>query len=248
MKKNELMNGDIVVLRSGAIAVVIGQGEDAYLLFRHNGFEFLDDYYDDNMVYEEDEDAIMQVFRSNGGFGFEGVDEEIPIYERDETWVRPISEEEAKAKAEARARFEAQAAENCARAEENRKNLIAIVSQAFYGNRTVTEIRRENIDRFILGYQTDDFDVTEPIDRTIVHLPGSDELVLIYNKYQEAERLETKVRTLREDNYVIMPLATVPELNLEIYSRCIVCRMSATGEFLSLKKEDYEIWGRYLAK
>lgn len=125
---------------------------------------------------------------------------------------------------------------------------IFIISQAFYGNRTGTEIRREDIDRFILGYQTDDFDVTEPIDRTIVHLPGSDELVLIYNKYQEAERLETKVRALREDNYVIMPLATVPEMNLEIYSRCIVCRMNATGEFLSLGKGDYEIWGRYLAK
>lgn len=44
--------------------------------------------------------------------------------------------------------------------------IISIISQAFYGNRTGTEIRRENIDRFILGYQTDDFDVTEPVDRT----------------------------------------------------------------------------------
>lgn len=28
---------------------------------------------------------------------------------------------------------------------------ISIISQAFYGNRTGTEIRRENIDRFILA-------------------------------------------------------------------------------------------------
>lgn len=124
---------------------------------------------------------------------------------------------------------------------------ICIIAQAFYGNRTGAEIRRENIDRFILGYQSDDLVVTEPIDRTIIRLPGSDKLVLIYNKYQEEERLKVKERALREDNYVIKPLAAIPELNLEIYSRCIVCRMNADGVFGSLAEGDFEIWDRYLA-
>ena len=128
-----------------------------------------------------------------------------------------------------------------------KNELICIIAQAFYGNRTGTEIRRENIDRFILGYQTDDFDVTEPVDRTIIHLPGSDNLVLIYNKYQEEERLEVKKRALREDGYILKPLASIPELNLDIYSRCIVCRMNADGVLDSLCEGDYEIWGRYLA-
>lgn len=128
-----------------------------------------------------------------------------------------------------------------------KNELICIISQAFYGNRTGTEIRRENIDRFILGYQTDDFDVTEAIDRTVIHLPGSNNLVLVYNKYQEEERLKVKERALREDNYVIKPLAAIPELNLEIYSRCIVCRMNADGVFESLAEGDFEIWDRYLA-
>lgn len=128
-----------------------------------------------------------------------------------------------------------------------KNELICIISQAFYGNRTGTEIRRENIDRFILGYQTDDFDVTEAIDRTVIHLPGSNNLVLVYNKYQEEERLKVKERALREDNYVIKPLVAIPELNLEIYSRCIVCRMNADGVFESLAEGDFEIWDRYLA-
>lgn len=128
-----------------------------------------------------------------------------------------------------------------------KNELICIISQAFYGNRTGTEIRRENIDRFILGYQTDDFDVTEAIDRTVIHLPGSDNLVLVYNKYQEEERLEAKEGALREDNYILKPLASIPEMNLDIYSRCIVCRMNADGVFESLAEGDYEIWGRYLA-
>ena len=34
----------------------------------------------------------------------------------------------------------------------NRNNLIRIIAQAFYGNRTITEIRPEEMDSFILGY------------------------------------------------------------------------------------------------
>lgn len=124
---------------------------------------------------------------------------------------------------------------------------ICIISQAFYGNRTGTEIRRENIDRFILGYQTDDFSVEEPVDRTIVHLPGSNNIVLIYNKNKEAERLALKDRVLKEENYVLNPLASIPEIDLEIYSRCIACRINASGELESIEEEDFPILARYLA-
>lgn len=124
---------------------------------------------------------------------------------------------------------------------------ISIIAQAFYGNRTGTDIRREDIDRFILGYQSDDLAVTEPIDRTIIHLPGSDNLVLIYNKYQEEDRLEVKERALREDNYVIKPLATIPQMGLEVYSRCIVCRMNTDGVLENLGEGDFDIWDRYLS-
>ena len=276
MKKNELMNGDIVVLSSGTIAVVIGEGNDAYLLYQYGGFEFLDEYYDEDLYNEIDEDMVMQVFRSNGGFGFEGVDQEVPIWERDEAWECPTEHEREEQHRLAVERYEAECKAAAERRIEARKDLLFIVAQGFYGNRTGTEIRKEDIDRllpgyhsadlpaekpnegnlihlkedidrFILGYQTDEYPAEEPIDRSIIHLPGSDSLVLIYNKYQEAERLEIKERVFKEDNYVIKPLATIPELNLEIYSRCIVCRMIADGEFASLEDGDYEIWGRYLA-
>lgn len=239
MKKKDLMNGDIVVLRSGQIAVVIELEKEAYLLFQHNGFEFLSDYYDDDMIYEGNIDAIMQVFRPNGGLGFEGVDEAVPIYERDKSWFRPTEEAMSKVRDDAQV-------EKCSRVAV-KKDTIAIISQAFYGNRTGTEIRRESIDRFILGYQSDDLPITEPVDRTVIQLPGSNNLVLIYNKYQEEEWLEKKAYALQKDNYVIKPLALIPELNIEIYSRCIVCRMAPDGEFESLDKGDCDVWSRYLS-
>ena len=123
---------------------------------------------------------------------------------------------------------------------------ISIISQAFYGNRTGTEIHIENIDHFILG-NLDNCSAGDQIDRTIIHLPGSDKLVLIYNKYQEADRLAEKELVLKEHNYVITPLATIPEMNQKIFSRCIVCRMNTDGDFESLEDGDFEIWNRYLA-
>lgn len=136
---------------------------------------------------------------------------------------------------------------NTFKTETAKKEPIAIMTQAFYGNRTCTEVLPENIDRFILGYLDDSFPVTDPIDRTIVKVPNTDNLVIIYNKYQEERRLHDKEKYYLEDNYVLKPLAVIPELNLELYSRCIVCRMNEKGELESLQDDDYKKFVHYLA-
>lgn len=131
----------------------------------------------------------------------------------------------------------------------NKKNdLLAIVSQAFYGNRTGTEIREENIDRFILGYQTDyHIPETKPIDRTIINVPNTDNIVIIYNKYQEQRELQRKKELLENENYELKPLVIIPENGIELYSRAIVCRME-NGELKSLENEDYGKFMRYLSE
>lgn len=126
------------------------------------------------------------------------------------------------------------------------KNLIKIVSQAFYGNKMGTEIEVEELDHFVLGH-LDDFETNEEIDRTIINVPNTNNLVIVYNKYQEEERLQRKEKLLKEDGYELKPLATIPELDLKLYSRCIVCRMNEQGEFESLQKEDYDKFMKYLA-
>lgn len=126
-------------------------------------------------------------------------------------------------------------------------NLISIVAQAFYGNRTGTEVKKENVDRFILGY-LDDFPNEYPIDRTIIKLPNTENIVLVYNKYKEEERKELKERVLKEENYVMSPLAVIPEKNIEIYSRCIVCRINENEELESIHNGDYEKFVKYLAE
>jgi len=124
--------------------------------------------------------------------------------------------------------------------------LIFVIVQAFYGNRTGTEIRPSQIDGLILGYVPPFETIRRPIDRTIIRLPGSTQVVLIYNRFQEEEALAKKARYWEEDRYELKPLAVVPELNLELYSRCLACRMDEDGNLKSLKPEDRETMLKHL--
>ncbi|MBR2949448.1 MAG: hypothetical protein IKC46_06270 [Lachnospiraceae bacterium] len=125
-------------------------------------------------------------------------------------------------------------------------NKILIIAQAFYGNRTETSISPEDIDKFILGY-SGDIKITEEIDRTVIKIPNTDNLVLIYNKYEEEKRLLEKDELFEKENYQLKPLAFITEDNIEIYSRCIVCRISENGAYESLQDEDYHKFMKYLA-
>lgn len=127
------------------------------------------------------------------------------------------------------------------------KSAISIVAQAFYGNRTGTEIKPERVDAFILGYMDDTIGKYEKVDRTIVSVPNTDNIVIVYNKYQEEERLQRKEELLNNEGYELKPVAVIPENNIEIYSRCIVCRID-NGELVSLQDGDYEKFVKYLAE
>ena len=119
-------------------------------------------------------------------------------------------------------------------------NTIKIVSQAFYGNRTRTEINKEDVDRFILGYIDDSIAITEEINRTIIGVPNTDNIVIVYNKYKEDEA------TSRKEGR--NPLVVIPENNIKLYSRCIVCRLDENGKFESLQSGDYKKFMKYLSE
>ena len=128
------------------------------------------------------------------------------------------------------------------------KKSFEIVAQAFYGNRTITYISEEEMDRFILGYLDASLSLMEDekLDRTMIPIPGTDNLYLVYNKYQEEERLREKEQLLKEKEIKIHPLAIIPERDIVLYSRCIVCRMNEKGEFEDLENEDYIKFMQYL--
>ena len=132
-----------------------------------------------------------------------------------------------------------------------RKNSIDILVQGFYGNRTGTTIDVENLDTFMLGYLDRNLRVDERIDRTAIKVPGTDNLYIIYNKYQEEDALSSLqqfVQKLRRTKQRFNPTAVIPELGIVLYSRCIVCRMDESGNPLSMEAEDFKKVLPYLAQ
>lgn len=125
---------------------------------------------------------------------------------------------------------------------------IKIIAQAFYGNRTQTEIDKSNVDRFILGYLDNSISIDRKIDRAIVRIPDTENLVIVYNKHEEEQRRDEKRRYFESDGYELKPLTTINQLDLEIYSRCIVCRINGQGELESLRNDDYELFMDYLSE
>jgi hypothetical protein len=135
----------------------------------------------------------------------------------------------------------------CGKEEVKMNNTINIVAQAFYGNKVGTSIKIENMDSFILGNLDGINSDYEKVDRTIVKIPNTDNLVIVYNKYFEENERKRKEDLFKNDNYILKPTATIPEINLELYSRCIVCRVNDNGEFESLRDGDFKKFEQYLA-
>lgn len=137
------------------------------------------------------------------------------------------------------------------------ENKIPVLIQGFYGNRTVTLVAPEHFDEYMLGWLNHELFTEyynkgrEKIDRTIVRLPGTENLVLVYNKYQEEEALNSLqefIQELRRTESRYNPTAVIPELGLVLYSRCIVCRMNENGELSGIEAGDTEKAVKYLAQ
>ena len=229
MKRNDLRNGDIVILRNNDLGLFMAEKE--VIIYQTGGYDFVDPVFDDDLTSADGETDfdIMQVYRGyDEVLSFSDYDEGDLVFERDETWEGPVSDRR--------------------KAKENEsypqvvKRGITIIAQAFYGNRTMTEIKPDKVDAFILGHLDNRVSDGEKVDRSIIRIPGTDNLVLVYNKYEE-ESAGNPV-----DGYNPKPLAVIPEMGIKIFSRCIVCRMNDDGELESLEPEDYGKIMKYLAK
>lgn len=126
---------------------------------------------------------------------------------------------------------------------------IYILMMGFYGNRTVVDVSRDklentgngiNVEHMILGI-LDRVAITgdEKFDTTILPIPNTNSLVILYNKYQEEE-----VKACKQTK----PLISIPTENIEIYSRCAICRQEADGKLNSIEPQDMNSILNYLAE
>lgn len=250
MKKSELMNGDVVVLRSGSKAVVVASVAEAYLMFQNSGYEFLDDYYSDDLVFEDFDDAIMQVFRSENGFGFDSIDDELPVWKRDDNWVCPTEEESATVMFQNEMEHH-EPLEELSKANEGwQEQFINVISQQFYGNCTYTKIPKESIDFFLKGSIIPEMFHGEAVavDRRVVRIPCFENLVVVYDQIQEDKHVRKEYPALvakigkhyrqRWGEEIPMQVScSIPVIGLTIHTRCFACRIDENGNLQSLRPE-----------
>lgn len=109
---------------------------------------------------------------------------------------------------------------------------------------TAMTIQKEAVDYFVVGYTGIPKELFgyDKIDRTIIEIPDTENLVLVYNKYQEIDYCTEKA------NKDIKPFVDIAEKNIKLYSPCIVCRINKDKTFTSITNEDYNKFIKYLVE
>ena len=133
----------------------------------------------------------------------------------------------------------------------NTNEKIFIIAQQFYGNRTGTEIKINDINFFLKGILSPELFPGEgkSVELKVVKVPGTDNIVIVYDQNQENEYInvkfpkqlaergkEYKERTGKEMTMHIS--CEIPEIGFKIHTRCFACRLDSNGAFKSLENDD----------
>ena len=267
--KKDLDNGDIVMNRMGSLGLYLEEYD--VLIYQNEGYDELAYTFNDDLSDAADDHYcdIMRVYHADGPLGFFNYEDDGElVYERDQNWQPPTEAEMEAIYAKMRAQREAAEEKSRREAEEQRRKLAAegqfltrVMVQAFYGNRTMTEIYPKDFDALLRGNLqfSEPFEPKEAVERTVIRIPGDDKLVILYDESQERHALEDlqdyfedqkKPESERKpwNRHEPKPLAVIPEKGIRIYSRCLACRMNEEGKFESLQPEDMDKVTRYLAE
>lgn len=138
----------------------------------------------------------------------------------------------------------------------NKKDIIFVVAQQFYGNRTGTQIHRDEVDLFLRGILSPELfpGEVDTVDRKVVKVPGTENVVIVYDQQQEDEYINVdypeSARRYKEATGKDLPMKVsceIPEIGFKIYTRCIACRVDEEGVLQSLEHEDGLAVMKYLA-
>ena len=141
---------------------------------------------------------------------------------------------------------------------EARRERIYIISQLFYGNRTGTEISREHVGHFLRGYIGDccDSEAVKDVNCQIVHVPNSENVVIVYDQTQEDQYVNVEFPKLYAqegadymkhwgEQLKMHVSCEIPEIGLKIHTRCFACRIDENGILQSLEEGDEAVFMHY---
>lgn len=114
----------------------------------------------------------------------------------------------------------------------NKKERFDVFTMGFYGNRTIVPCYDdEDIDCILTGYTNKELmrKMAEPIDKRFVKIPNSKCYVLYNNHNQDNSR----------------PVIIIPEENIKVYGRCIICRKD-NDNITGIETDDIATFEKYI--
>lgn len=251
MKKEELMNGSIVVTRGGYLGVVIRDEDDGYILYQKIGIDDLADFNDDLTSKDGEDWDIMEVYGDRFNCcSFRAIDHDDPnpVWFREYDWHHPTAEEREAREAEWEKK-RLQMVEEMRRQEEARMRevYISVITQCCLGSRAKVQITRDDVKRFISNILAPVPDsVFSDMELRTITVPGDKNIVIVYDKTREDEYLNGTLPEYYDDYRrrpgVELPKETcsIPEIGVELHTRCLACRIDENGVFQSLEDGDEE--------
>ena len=219
--KKDLKTGDIVVLRNGELGVVILDTE--IILYQNIGFDDLDLFSDTlESLSDGEEYDIVSVYSGDGGpIGFYDYKDGHLVFDRDGA-TEPEEEEPEWETFSAAVRW-------------------------LSGKWEITNVAKKWLDINLLKYPSMIAEKDCKLDRSMIRIPGTQNLYVLYNKYYEQEQLDilSGIKDVRWKDEVV-PVFRIPEENVVLHCHCIICRMDANMEPESLQEGDEALFSRYL--
>ena len=236
--KKDLHTGDIVETRDHERGVVILDND--CILWQKGGLDILDDSYTDDLFVDAKDRSgdIFKVFHDpEGPIGFNKLFGIEPVF---------VRRNDAKTKACA------QELSDKHDTSKDRDTVTVVLLEPWsrkYENIPVNVFAGLELD-LLLSQAPSMIACGEwKTDRTYIAVPHTDNLFVIYNKYQEEWHLQN-VEMHKKDGFTVdeEPLVVIPEENIAIYSRCMIVKKNDAGEFADLLEDDFEKVKEYMIR
>lgn len=244
--KKDLRTGDIIETRNGERGVVILELD--CILYQAGGLDIFEEVITDDLFIDgpQREGDIFKVYRdTEGPLGFNKLFGLDPIFQR---------------------RNDKRTRERAAELSEKHDRTKGKVSVILF-NSWFRRCERSHTDpclsNRLAGQDAQvghiDMDISEApsmtacgqieIDRTFIPVPGTENLYIFYSVHQEEWRRkmweEDRMGRHHEERE---PIIIIPEIDISIYSRCMLVRKESSDKLTNLKEGDYEAVLPYLNK
>ena len=232
--RKDLHTGDIVENRGGRRGVVITELD--CIIYQSGGLDIMKEAFTDDLFINGSDRSgdIFKVYHDpEGPLGFN------KLFGLEPVFVRKNDKHTKERAAELSARYDG-----------TTEKVTCLVLEPAYRRceeSFVTPFDQKDIDMLMSAAPSMTAMGQLRTDKTFVRVPHTDNLFLLYNRFQEEWFLQTH-NDSEFSGKKITPVIAIPEEHLEVCSRCLIVRKDNSGQIINLQEGDLEKVKEYMVQ